>query len=305
MTKECENILFSTRGVRNDIDIYPQKRKRDPNFSTNEIQLLVSIVSKYAHITEDKKTDRSSVETKNKVWKTIEKEFNASNSEGLFRNAQKLKKCFENRKHEIRVMEIEKSKRKYLGSKAFFEEENNLIKNGASDEKEYIQPSSLESHYLEKRDGSEEMKLSTMNDKSLYSLEFNGFDSRRTDPLRKGEDNMEYMYDSENTQGNEIESSNYKLSDVGSSDIEYACECELNTNMEEEHSSGGKHSCPCIKCHKFILPKFQEKYDKLLDKRLALIANQIEDFEEERDFRKKERKLKLQLLHLQIAALKK
>lgn len=45
---------------------------------------------------------------------------------------------------------------------------------------------------------------------------------------------------------------------------------------------------------------FAEKYDLLLDKRLILTDKLIEDIDEERTFKRKERKLKLELLQLQI-----
>ncbi|XP_031339101.1 myb/SANT-like DNA-binding domain-containing protein 3 [Photinus pyralis] len=79
-----------------------KEKIRVANFSSAEKLLLLTIISeKYSKILEDKKTDRMSVSQKEQAWSQIEIDFNAS-STTTFRNASCLKKCYENRKKELR-----------------------------------------------------------------------------------------------------------------------------------------------------------------------------------------------------------
>ncbi|KAF5275533.1 hypothetical protein FQR65_LT16600 [Abscondita terminalis] len=76
---------------------------RVPNFSASEkLRLLRMIADKYASIIEDKKTDRASAEKKLKAWYQITNEFNATSVTSVFRSLASLKKCYENRKKELR-----------------------------------------------------------------------------------------------------------------------------------------------------------------------------------------------------------
>lgn len=76
---------------------------RVPNFTTSEkLHLLRIIANTYSSIIEDKKTDRASGEKKDMAWKNITHQFNASSSTGVLRSMASLKKCYENRKKELR-----------------------------------------------------------------------------------------------------------------------------------------------------------------------------------------------------------
>ncbi|KAJ8969667.1 hypothetical protein NQ317_014739 [Molorchus minor] len=72
------------------------------------------IANKYASTLEDKKTDRTSTTQKEKTWKAIEDEFNASSSCSTYRNATCLKKCYENRKKKLRKALAEERKQTML-----------------------------------------------------------------------------------------------------------------------------------------------------------------------------------------------
>ncbi|KAK4887341.1 hypothetical protein RN001_003612, partial [Aquatica leii] len=58
--------------------------------------------NKYGTVLEDKKTDRASAENKFKAWENIASEFNATSSASILRSTASLKKCYENRKKELR-----------------------------------------------------------------------------------------------------------------------------------------------------------------------------------------------------------
>lgn len=79
------------------------EKKRVSNFTFAEKQFLLNLVSsKYSHILEDKKTNRVSLDEKNRTWKKIEKEFNANAPITCFRSNESLKRFYENKKKELR-----------------------------------------------------------------------------------------------------------------------------------------------------------------------------------------------------------
>ena len=51
--------------------------KRSPNFSDNEKFQFVSILKRYSHLIECKKTDANSLKIKQAAWKSLENEFNS------------------------------------------------------------------------------------------------------------------------------------------------------------------------------------------------------------------------------------
>lgn len=65
-----------------------RKRERSANFATAEVQLLVSLVEKFKHIIENKKTDAVTNKDKDAAWKNIE---NAFNSCGISTSARSWK----------------------------------------------------------------------------------------------------------------------------------------------------------------------------------------------------------------------
>ncbi|KAL1488643.1 hypothetical protein ABEB36_014443 [Hypothenemus hampei] len=67
-------------------------KKRAPNFTSNEVGILITRVLKSAKIVEDKKTDSSTWKIKNVSWEKIAEDFNASNSSKYL----KLRSHFQN-----------------------------------------------------------------------------------------------------------------------------------------------------------------------------------------------------------------
>lgn len=52
------------------------KLERTPNFTGGEKECLFNTIAMHADVLEDKKTNRTSIEEKNKMWKKIEVQFN-------------------------------------------------------------------------------------------------------------------------------------------------------------------------------------------------------------------------------------
>ncbi|KAJ8933314.1 hypothetical protein NQ318_017870 [Aromia moschata] len=75
-----------------------ENKRRVPNFTPSEKAHLMKIVaSNFASVLEDKKTD-----SEERAWKSVEKAFNASSSSSIYLTALSLKKCYENRKKELK-----------------------------------------------------------------------------------------------------------------------------------------------------------------------------------------------------------
>lgn len=89
-------------------------KKRTPNFSSSEVDILLELVEKYKSIVECKKTDKVSCETKLQTWKRIEEEFKSTC--GFFRSYSVLKNKYENLKK--------------TAKKNFAEEKRNVYKTG-------------------------------------------------------------------------------------------------------------------------------------------------------------------------------
>jgi hypothetical protein len=68
-----------------------KKRFRSANFSSEDKHLIFSLVDKYRHIIENKKTDSTTCHDKAKTWKQIETEFNARLPNSCRRNTESLK----------------------------------------------------------------------------------------------------------------------------------------------------------------------------------------------------------------------
>lgn len=84
------------------------KTKRAPNFRDDEKNHLFSIIAeKFANILEDKKTDRASIQKRQETWKKIEKTYNSCSPSIYYRNAECLKKFYENSKKELRKLTAE------------------------------------------------------------------------------------------------------------------------------------------------------------------------------------------------------
>lgn len=84
----------------NDVD--GKKRLRCSNFSSQEKNILIHIIEKHQDIIECKKTDKVSVQEREKVWEGIAQEFNEIVLAEPIRTSRQLKMCYENLKRRIR-----------------------------------------------------------------------------------------------------------------------------------------------------------------------------------------------------------
>jgi hypothetical protein len=83
-------------------DVDAKKRLRCSNFSSQEKNILIHIIEKYQDIIECKKTDKVSVQEREKVWEGIAQEFNEIVLAEPVRTSRQLKMCYENLKRRIR-----------------------------------------------------------------------------------------------------------------------------------------------------------------------------------------------------------
>ncbi|KAG7308841.1 hypothetical protein JYU34_006095 [Plutella xylostella] len=72
-----------------------QKRERSANFNNAEVTVLVSLVDKFKHIIENKKTDAATNKEKETAWKKIELSFNSSGITTSVRSWKTLKLKYE------------------------------------------------------------------------------------------------------------------------------------------------------------------------------------------------------------------
>lgn len=77
------------------------KKKRAPNFTASEVDLLCSLVIKYSSVIESKKSDALAWQEKLKSWNNLTAEFNSQNS-GLPRTTATLRGKYETFKKELR-----------------------------------------------------------------------------------------------------------------------------------------------------------------------------------------------------------
>lgn len=89
--------------------------KRCPNFSSKEVELLVSLVKKYSSVIECKKTDSATWREKEEAWEKLSVDFNSC-SGGVVRSAKNLNMKYQN---------IKKTSKK-----KFAEEKQELYKTG-------------------------------------------------------------------------------------------------------------------------------------------------------------------------------
>ncbi|XP_074027223.1 uncharacterized protein isoform X2 [Leptinotarsa decemlineata] len=90
------------------------ERNRIPNFSTGEKVCLMNICKKYQKVLEDKQTNRTSIDDKNKIWTKIENEFNSQASIICYRSSEQLKRLYANKKKELRKKFADLKKSTYI-----------------------------------------------------------------------------------------------------------------------------------------------------------------------------------------------
>lgn len=91
------------------------KRERNPNFTDEEISLLLDLVEDFKIVVECKKSDTNSRSDKDKAWKVIEERFNVSSSNIAYRDRKVLKYSYkyENLKRVTKKKVVED--KKYVG----------------------------------------------------------------------------------------------------------------------------------------------------------------------------------------------
>lgn len=77
------------------------KKTRGPNFSANEKEILIHLITKYKDLVENKKTDAVTTNLKNEGWRKLAEEFNSLSSFSV-RNTDQLKTCWDNIKRNTR-----------------------------------------------------------------------------------------------------------------------------------------------------------------------------------------------------------
>nr|XP_023028765.1 myb/SANT-like DNA-binding domain-containing protein 3 [Leptinotarsa decemlineata] len=289
-------------------------KNRAPNFTYAEkVHLMRLIVDKYADTIEDKKTDRVSAAQKEKTWELIESEFNASSS-STYRNAANLKKCYENRKKELR--------------KSLAEERKQTLMTGRGP------PPKI------KKDDTDDILMSILNKKTLVGLHNEFDDDANLLPIRatsSSEQIIEYTFDQDeyqqpnsehqNTSSTRLnvevtreedipESTNHKswkkytpvrLEDPVSTPLVLPEEKSQNNEaVDSQHSrKTPNRRRPTTVIKPLTSSHIAQKYDMVLDKRLQILDIQTRHMEEENALIIKKRKLEIELLEIELANKKK
>lgn len=119
------------------------KRSRGTNYYPDEMALLLSLVTEFKDIIENKKTDHVVWQEKNEVWKKIEAMFNARSPCGIFRSVESLRKHYENKKASVK--------------KDLADEKIAILKTGGGS-------------YTRKQDPLRDITLSIVNEKTVNGL---------------------------------------------------------------------------------------------------------------------------------------
>ncbi|ENN83232.1 hypothetical protein YQE_00409, partial [Dendroctonus ponderosae] len=86
------------------------KRMRTPNYTNEEKYRLLEVCRDYKGIIENKKTDSCTWREKDDAWSKIAADFNASSPRKVFRSKESLRKCYENKKKEVRMVVSQEKK---------------------------------------------------------------------------------------------------------------------------------------------------------------------------------------------------
>lgn len=87
-------------------EMEPVERRSKVNFTEEERNVLVDLVSRYSSVLECKQTDAVSVHAKKKAWEKLTEEFNCRHNVRP-RTSKQLKKCWENLKEKWRRAKAE------------------------------------------------------------------------------------------------------------------------------------------------------------------------------------------------------
>ncbi|XP_063828327.1 uncharacterized protein LOC135077687 [Ostrinia nubilalis] len=89
------------------------KKTRGPNFSSNEKEILIELITKFKDLVENKKTDAVTSANKNEGWRKLTEEFNSLSSFSV-RNTEQLKTCWDNIKRTTRKDKARTKKELFL-----------------------------------------------------------------------------------------------------------------------------------------------------------------------------------------------
>lgn len=78
-------------------------KKRAPNFTNSEKELLLTVVAEYKDIIECKRRDGANWRAKEDAWVKVSHIYNAQSMTNIHRSKEALKKCYENLKHSIKI----------------------------------------------------------------------------------------------------------------------------------------------------------------------------------------------------------
>lgn len=87
-------------------EMEPVERRSKVNFTEEERNVLVDLVSRYSSVLECKQTDAVSVHAKKKAWEKLTEEFNCRHNVRP-RTSKQLKKCWDNLKEKWRRAKAE------------------------------------------------------------------------------------------------------------------------------------------------------------------------------------------------------
>ncbi|KAJ8915275.1 hypothetical protein NQ315_014783 [Exocentrus adspersus] len=266
-----------------------EDRKRSHNFTSTEKSFLFRLIAeKYAAVLEDKKTDRASVEKRDSAWKRIEIDFNAVNPSNIFRSANILKKFYCNKKKDIR--------------KKIAEEKKDVLLTGGGPPTKIFKPD----------DEADAILLSIVNEKTLHGLP-NPFDSDvQTHDSDEIHDATEYPVDLEYELSNPNLEDNVKninqdstLKDTSlnwkshtPADLRTTKNPVLEVSENTPSRTSGRRPTTAVKT--LTSSHVAEKYNILLDRRLVLVEQQIEQGKEEHLLTVRKRKLEIALLEEEL-----
>lgn len=77
-------------------------RRRSPNFTKDEVHLLLYIAVGEKFVIENKKTDATTWKEKDEAWERICTAFNSQSPQNVWRNKDSLRKLYDNKKKELR-----------------------------------------------------------------------------------------------------------------------------------------------------------------------------------------------------------
>ncbi|KAK4882243.1 hypothetical protein RN001_005562 [Aquatica leii] len=242
----------------------PQKLCRAANFTNRKKSHLFNIIAnKYAKTVEDKKTDRTSIADKTNAWINIEKDFNSTSPHNILRTAESLRKFYENKKKE-------------LVDYHFFVDSD-------SDGNLPVPQYEPEDIILEvnEHDGIEDGSV-ILTQENNYELATTSSDCA-TWKMYTRANLQDPVHPSLRSATVNIES-NYGVNNV-------------NVTPKADLSKNASRRRPTTSLRTFTSSDVAKQYYILLDRRLMLVDKQIKQIDEEREFKKENHNVTMELLN--------